>query len=95
MCVHISVFLCFIKTTTPVRVELAGVVGGANLLREAVIGCRQDMGHEGAVLDVFVITDDMDGVVTWLSGPIADIAGAVTLIVTFYLSLGRTLDGET
>lgn len=70
------------------------MVGGANLLREAVIGCREDVGHEGAVLDVFVITYDMDSVVIWLSGPIVDIAGAVTLIITLNLSLGWTLDRE-
>ena len=70
------------------------MVGGANLIREAVIGCREDVGHEGAALDVFVITYDMDSVVIWLSGPIADIAGAVTFIITLYLSLGWTLDRE-
>lgn len=41
------------------------------LLREDVIGCREDVGHEGAVLDVLVITNDMDSIVARLSGPIA------------------------
>lgn len=58
-----------------------------NLLREDVIGCRKDVGHEGAVLDVLVVTNDMDSIVTWLSGPIAHITGAVTLIITLNFSL--------
>lgn len=62
-------------------------VSGNYLLREDVIGCRKDVGHEGAVLDVLVITNDMDSIVTGLSGPVAHITGAITLIVTFNFCL--------
>lgn len=62
-------------------------VSGNYLLREDVIGCRKDVGHEGAVLDVFIVTNDMDSIVTSFSGPIAHIAGAVALIITLNFSL--------
>lgn len=58
-----------------------------NLLREDVIGSRKDVGNKGAVLDVLIITNNMDRVVTGLSGPIAHITGAITLIITLNLSL--------
>ena len=66
----------------------------AYLLREDVIGCGEDVGHEGAVLNIFVVTDDMNGVVASLRGPIAHIAGAVALVVTLDLSLGWAFDGK-
>lgn len=62
-------------------------LSGNYLLREAVIDCRKDVGHEGTVLDVLVITNDMDSIVTGLSGPIAHITGAITLIITLNFSL--------
>ena len=43
---------------------------GSNLLREHVIGCEEDVGHKGAVLDVLVVTDDVNSVVTRLRGPV-------------------------
>lgn len=60
---------------------------GNYLLREDVIGCREDVGHEGTVLDVLIVTNDMDGVVTGLSGPVAYVAGAIALIITLDFSL--------
>lgn len=62
-------------------------VSGNYLLREDVIGCRKDVGHEGAVLDVLVITNDVDSIVTGLSWPIAHITGAIALIITLNFSL--------
>ena len=62
-------------------------VSGNYLLREDVIGSRKDVGHEGAVFDVLVITNDVDSIVTGLSGPIAHITGAIRLIITLNLSL--------
>jgi len=62
-------------------------VSGNNLLSEDIIGGRKDVGHEGAVLDVLVITDDVDGIVTGLSGPVAHVTGAIALIVTLNFSL--------
>lgn len=60
---------------------------GIYLFGEDVIGCRKDMGNEGAVFDVLVITNDMDGIVTGLSGPVAHVTGAITLIIAFNFSL--------
>lgn len=62
-------------------------VSGNYLLREDVIGSRKDVGHEGAVLDVLVITNDVDSIVAGLSGPIAHITGAIRLIITLNLRL--------
>lgn len=69
-------------------------MSGNDLLGEDVIGSRKDVGHEGAVLDVLVITDDVDSVVTGLSGPVAHITGAITLIITLNFGLGWAFDGE-
>lgn len=57
------------------------------LLRENVIDRRKDMSHEGAVLDVLVVTNHMDSVVTGLSGPVPHITGAIALIITLNFSL--------
>lgn len=57
------------------------------LLREGVISCRQDVSHEGAVLNVLIVTNDVNCIVTWLSGPIAHITGAITLVITLDFSL--------
>ncbi len=62
-------------------------VSGNYLLREDIIGCRKYVGHEGAVLDVLVVTNDMDSIVTGLGGPVAHITGAITLIITLNFSL--------
>ena len=69
--------------------------GGAYFLREDVVGGGEDVGHEGAVLDVLVVADDVHGVVAGLRGPVAHVAGAVAAVVAFDLGLGRPLDGET
>lgn len=45
------------------------------------------MGDEGAVLDVLVVTDDVDGVVAGLAGPVVHVAGAVALVVTLDFGL--------
>lgn len=45
------------------------------------------MSHEGAVLDVLVITNDMDGIVTGLGGPVANITRSIALIITLNFSL--------
>lgn len=57
------------------------------LLRENVIDRRKDMSHEGAVLDVLVVTNHMDSIVTRLSWPVAHITGAIALIITLNFSL--------
>lgn len=65
-----------------------------DLLWEDVVGSWEDVSDEGAVLDVLVITDDMNCIITRLSGPVLHITGAITLIITVNLSLGWTLNGE-
>lgn len=55
---------------------------------------RDDVGHEGTVFDVFIITHDMDGVLARFSGPVLHITRAVILIFTLNPGLRRTLDGE-
>lgn len=45
------------------------------------------MSDEGAVFDVLVITNDVDGVVAGLGGPVVHVAGAVAFVVTFDFSL--------
>lgn len=44
-----------------------------HILWECIIGCWKDMGHEGTVLDVLVVTYDVHGVVARFSGPVANI----------------------
>lgn len=65
-----------------------------DLLWEDVIGCWEDVSDERTVLDVLVITDDMNSIVASLSGPVAHITGAVALVITVNFSLGWTLNGE-
>lgn len=67
---------------------------GIYLFREDVIGCRKNVGNERAVFDVLVVTNDMDGIVTGLSGPVAHVTGAIALIIAFNFSLRRAFDGE-
>lgn len=63
-----------------------------DLLRVNALISREDVGHEWAVLDVLIVTNHMHSIVTWLSGPIADIPGAITLVITLNLSLRRSFD---
>lgn len=59
----------------------------------AVVGDNQ--GHEGAVFNVLFIAGHVDGVLPGLSGPVADVAGAIVLVVALDGRLGRSLNGET
>lgn len=45
----------------------------SHVLREDVIGGWQDVSHERAVLDVFVVTDDVYRIVTWFSRPVSNV----------------------
>lgn len=65
-----------------------------DLVRITGIAARDDVGHEGAVLDVLFITGHVDGVLPRLRWPVADIARAVVLVLALDLGLGRPLDGE-
>ena len=67
---------------------------GSDLLWEDIVGGGEDVGHEGAVLDVLVVADHVDGVVAGLRGPVAHVARAVALVVALDLGLRRALDGE-
>lgn len=60
----------------------------------AGVAVRDDVGHEGAVLDVLFITGHVDGVLSRLRRPVADIARAVVLVLALDLGLRRPLDGE-
>ena len=53
-----------------------------------------NVGHEGTVFDVFVITHHMDGILSRLCWPILHITGAIILILTLDPGLGRALNGE-
>lgn len=64
------------------------------LLREDIIGSWEDVGHEGAVLDILIITNDMDSIVTGLGGPVAYITGAIPLIIALNFSLRWAFDRE-
>lgn len=44
-----------------------------HILWERVIGCWEDMCHEGAVLDVLIVTYDVHGVVACFGGPVANV----------------------
>lgn len=58
------------------------------------VAVRDDVGHEGAVLDVLFIAGHVDGVLSRLRRPVADIARAIVLVLALDLGLGRPLDGE-
>lgn len=58
-----------------------------HLVWEAVGHSRLDVGNEGRVLDVLIITDDMHGVLPGLCGPVPHIAGAIPLVITLDLGL--------
>ncbi len=45
----------------------------SNVFWEDVIGSREDVSHEGTVLDVLVITYDMHSVVARFSRPVSDV----------------------
>lgn len=47
----------------------------------------QDVGHEGAVLNVVVVTGDVNGVLARLGRPVADVARAVVLVLALDLGL--------
>lgn len=64
------------------------------LLWEDVVGSRKDMSHKGTVFDVFIVADNVHGVVAWFCRPIGHIAGAVALVVTLDLGLGWSLNGK-
>ena len=70
-------------------------VDGTHFLREDVIGSREDVSHEGTVLNVLIITYDMHGIVPWFSWPVSNVTWPITFIVTLNFRLGRALDGET
>lgn len=59
----------------------------SDLFWESVVSCWKDVSNEGAVFDVLVVTDDVDGVVAGLSGPVVHVAGAVAFVVAFDLGL--------
>lgn len=56
---------------------------------------RDDAGHEGAELDVFVVTCDVDCVLPGLRRPVADVTRTVVLVLALDLGLGRPFDGKT
>lgn len=64
------------------------------LFWENIVNSRKNVSHEGAVLDVFVVTDDVDGVIARLGGPVAHVTGAVALVIALDFSLRRAFDGE-
>lgn len=66
-----------------------------DLLWKNIICCRKDVCHEGAVLNVLIITDDMDSIVTRLCGPVENITGAITLIITLDLCLRWSFNGKS
>ena len=91
--VVLAVVVCFCVDVSELCVRCA-CQSGAYFLGEDVVGGGEDVRHEGAVLDVLVVADDVHGVVAGLGGPVAHVAGAVSPVVAFDLGLGRALDGE-
>lgn len=65
-----------------------------DLLWVAVLAVRNNQGHEGAVLNVHVVTGDVDGVLSGLRGPVGHVARAVVLVLALDLGLGRSLNGK-
>lgn len=69
---------------------------GRHLVWVKVFAWRgDDLHHERRVLDVFTLAEDVHGVLAGLSGPVADVAGAVALIVALDLGLRRTFHRKT
>lgn len=66
-----------------------------DLIWVAGVAVGDDVGHEGAVLDVLVVAGHVDGVFPGLGRPVADIARPVVLVLALDFSLGRPLDGKT
>lgn len=60
---------------------------GPHLVREAIGWGWLDVGNEGRVSDVFIIADDMHGILPRLRGPVPHVAGAISLVVTLDLGL--------
>lgn len=67
---------------------------GPHLVREAVRWGWLDVGNEGRVSDVLVITDDMHRILPRLRGPVPHVAGAIPFVITLDLGLRGPLDGE-
>lgn len=67
---------------------------GPNLVWEAVRWGWLDVGNEGRVSDVLVITDDMHSVLPRLRGPVPHVTGAISLVITFDFGLRGSLNGE-
>ena len=53
-----------------------------------------DVGHEGTVLDVLIVAHDVNGIFTWLLGPVLDITRPVILVVILNLRLGGAFNGK-
>ena len=68
--------------------------GGGHLGGVAGLVVGGDVSHEGAVLDVLVVTGDVHRVLSGLRGPVQHVTGAVVLVVALDLGLRRTFDGE-
>lgn len=68
----------------------------ADLVRIEVFAWRSDnLGHKGRVLDVFVIAKHMHGIFSRLCGPVANITGSITFVVTFNFGLRWTFHRKT
>lgn len=67
---------------------------GPHLVREAVRWGWLDVGDEGRVSDVLVITDDMHRILPRLRGPVPHVTGAIPFVITLDLGLRGPLDGE-
>lgn len=53
-----------------------------------------DEGHVWAVLDVFIVTHDVNGILAGLPGPVLDVTGAIILVIVLYLRLGGAFNGK-
>lgn len=67
---------------------------GPHLVWEAVRWGWLDVGNEGRVSDVLVITDDMHSVLPRLRGPVPHVTGAIALVIAFDFGLRGSLNGE-
>lgn len=59
-----------------------------------VLGCITDVSHEGAEADVLTVAQHVNGILASLLRPVADVTGAITLVVTFDLGLRWTFHRE-
>lgn len=53
-----------------------------------------DKGHIWTVLDVLIITHDMNGIFAWLLGPVLDVTRSIILVVILNLCLGGAFNGK-